>query len=53
MLQNLPKIYTKAPKSGYGYKHRDLALPETWPRCWEKGHVKRRQNSLHEPRLKR
>ena len=29
MLQNLPKIYTKPPNIGYGYKHRDLALPET------------------------
>ena len=23
-----PKIYTKPPNSGYGYKHRDLALLE-------------------------
>ena len=48
-----PKIYTKPPNSGYGYKHSDLALLETWPRYCQKGCVKRRQNSLHlYPRLK-
>ena len=34
------------------YKHRDLALLETWARYWQKSRVKRRQNSLHVyPRL--
>ena len=34
-------------------KHRDLASLETWPRYWQKGRVKRRENSLHVyPRLK-
>ena len=47
------KFYTKPPNSGYGYKYRDLALLETWARYWQKGRVKRRQNSLHiYPRLK-
>ena len=41
------KIYTKPPNSGYGNKHRDLALLETWAWYWQKGRVKRRQNSLH------
>ena len=54
MPKNLPKIYTKPPNSVYGYKHRDLALLETRPRYWQKGRVKRRQNSLHVyPRLNR
>ena len=47
MHKNHPKVYTKSPNSGYGYKGRDLALLETWARYWQKGHVKRRQNSLH------
>ena len=51
--KNHPKIYTKPPNGGYGYKHRDLALLETWPRYWQKGRVKGRQNNLHVyPRLK-
>ena len=29
MPKNQPKIYTKLPNSGYGYKYRDLALLET------------------------
>ena len=29
MPKNHPKIYTKLPNGGYGYKHRDLALLET------------------------
>ena len=40
-----PKIYTKPPNSGYDYG--DLVLLETWPRYWQKGRVKPRQNSLH------
>ena len=28
MPKNHPKIYTKPPNSGYGYKHRDLAERE-------------------------
>ena len=53
MPKNRPKICTKLPNSGYGYKHRDLALLETWPRYWQKGRAKRRQNSLHVyPRIK-
>ena len=48
MLKNLQKL----PNSGYGYKHRDLALLETRARYWQKGRVKRRQHSLHVyPRL--
>ena len=48
-----PKTFTKSPNSGNGYKHRDLALLPTWVRYWQKGRVKRRQNSLHvDPRLK-
>ena len=42
-----PKIYTKPPNSCYSYKHRDLALLETWATNWWKGRVKRRQNCLH------
>ena len=42
-----PKIYTKPPNSGYGYEHWDLALLEAWERDWQKGRVKRRQNSVH------
>ena len=45
--QNHPRIYIKPPKSSYDYKHRDLALPQTWARYWRKGPVKRGQNSLH------
>ena len=54
MPKSHSKIYTKPPNSGYGYKHRDLSLLETWARqYWQKGRVKRRQNSLHVyPRLK-
>ena len=26
MFKNHPKIYTKPPNGGHGYKHRDLAL---------------------------
>ena len=53
MSKNHPKIYTKRPNGGYGNKQRDLALIKTWPRYWQKGRVKRRQNSLHVyPRLK-
>ena len=38
MPKNHPKIYTKPPNSGYGYKHRDLVLLETWARfCLEMG----------------
>ena len=29
MPKNHPKMYTKPPNSGHGYKHRDLALLET------------------------
>ena len=47
MSKNHPKIYTKPPNSGYGCKGRDLALLEVWTRYWQKGRVKRRQNSLH------
>ena len=47
LSQNHPKIYAKPPNSAYGYKHRDLALLETRARYWQKGHVTRRQNSLH------
>ena len=48
-----PKIYTKPPNGGYGNKQRDLALLKTWPRYWQKGRVKRCQNSLQvDPRLK-
>ena len=51
--KNHPKIYTKLPNSGQCNKHRDLASLETWPRYWQKGRVKRRENSLHVyPRLK-
>ena len=51
--KNHPKIYTKLPNSGQCNKHRDLASLETWPRYWQKGRVKRRENSLHiYPRLK-
>ena len=40
MPKNHPKIYTKPPNSGYGYKHRDLAFRlETWA-----SRVKRGQN---------
>ena len=46
MPKNDPKIYTKPPNSGYGNKHRDLALLETCPRYCRKRRVKRRQNSL-------
>ena len=46
MSKNHPKIYTKHPNGGYGDKQRDLALLNTWPRYWQKGRVKRRQNSL-------
>ena len=54
MSKNHPKIYTKHPNGGYGDKQRDLALLNTWPRYWQKGRVKRRQNSLHVyPRLKK
>ena len=52
MSKNHPKIYTKPPNGGYGNKQRDLALLKTWPRYWQKGRVKPRQNSLHVyPRL--
>ena len=47
MSKSHPKLYTKPSNSGYGYKHRDLALLETWARYWQKGRVKRRQNSVH------
>ena len=54
MSKNHPKIYMKLPNGGYGNKQRDLALLKTSPRYWQKGRVKRRQNSLHVyPRLKR
>ena len=54
MPKNHPKIYSKPPNSVYGYKHRDLALLETCAGYWQKGRVKRRQNSLHaNPRLKK
>ena len=58
MSKNLPKIYTKLPKSGYqtayGYMHRDLALLfNLLLLYWQKCCVKQRQNSLHvHPRLK-
>ena len=53
MSKNHPKIYTKPPNGGYGNKQRDLALLKTWPRYWQKGRVKRCQNSLQVyPRLK-
>ena len=29
MPKNHPKVYTKPPNSGYGYKRRHLALLET------------------------
>ena len=32
MNKNHSKIYAKPPNRGYGYKHRDLALLETWAR---------------------
>ena len=32
--KNHPKIYTKPPNNGYGYKHKNLALLETWARYW-------------------
>ena len=52
MPKNHPKTYTKSPNSGSCNKQRDLALLETWPIYWQKGRVKRRQNSLHVyPRL--
>ena len=52
MSKNHPEIYTKLPNSGQCNKHRDLASLETWPRYWQKGRVKRRENSLHVyPRL--
>ena len=44
----MPKNHPKPPNSGYGYKLRDLTLLDwTWTRFWQKGRVKRRQNSLH------
>ena len=46
MPKNHPKIYTKLPNTGYGYKHRDLALLETWTRYWQKGRVKLRQTAF-------
>ena len=46
MAKNHPKIYTKPPNSGYLVINRDLALLEAWTRYWQKGRVKRRQNSL-------
>ena len=53
MSKSHPKIYTKPPIGGYGNKQRDLALLKTWPRYWQKGRVKRRQNSFHVyPRIK-
>ena len=53
MFKNHQKIYTKPPNGGYGNKHRDLSLLETWPRYWQKGRIKGRPNSLHVfPRLK-
>ena len=52
MSKNHPKIYPKPPNGGYGKKQRDLALLKTWPRYWQKGRVKRCQNSLQVyPRL--
>ena len=36
MSKNHTKIHTKPPNCGYGYKHRDLPLLETWPRYWQK-----------------
>ena len=47
MSKNHPNTYTKPPNGGYGNKQRDIALLKTWPRYWQKGRVKRRQNSLH------
>ena len=47
MTKNHPKIYTKPPNGCYGYKHRGLEQVETRQRYWQKGRVKRRQNSLH------
>ena len=47
MPQNHPKIDTKPRNSAYGFKPRDLALLEKRPRYWQKGRIKRRQNSLH------
>ena len=53
MSKNHPKIYTKPPNGGYGNNQRDLALLKKWLRYWQKGRVKRRQNSRHVyPRLK-
>ena len=53
LSKNHPKICTKLPNGGYGNKQRDLASLKTWPRYWQKGRVKWRQNSLHRyPRLK-
>ena len=53
MSKNHPKIYTKPPNGCYGNERRDLALLKTWPRYWQKGRVKRCQNSLQvDPRLK-
>ena len=52
MPKNHPKIYPKPLNGDYGNKHRDLALLKTWPRYWQKGRVKRCQNSLQVyPRL--
>ena len=45
MSKNHPNIYTKLPNGGYGNKQRDLALLETWLRYWQKGSVKRRENT--------
>ena len=39
MPKNHPNVYIKPPNSGYGYKHRDLALLETWAAYWQKGRV--------------
>ena len=53
MSKNHPKICTKPPNGGYGNKQRDLASLKKWPRYWQKGRVKGRQNSRHVyPRLK-
>ena len=52
MSKNHPKIYTKPPNGSYRNKQRDLALLKTWPKYWQKGRVKLRENSLHVyPRL--
>ena len=45
MYKNHSKIYTKPPNGGYGNKQRSLALLETLLRYWQKGRVKRRENT--------